>query len=245
VACVHTSIGLPCPSHPQPRRCHCTAQVASQHILSPVVLYYHNICRVAALLAAKHAIEHEGRQAVAIVAGDTVASPPLQDFLARADGSCSSSGSSAQVPSPVIPNLYDRVAQWHMQQYGTTREQLVSAGYAGTAQLQAAQVSLEVICSSNKQWSQVAVCIHIMTDSTCTHVYVTKSHSKVMKLRGRGYSHSELRCTAVGNSNTGTLLIVCPVFSQAMCASLMTYQASHHPGAMHKRPRLLQVTGLS
>jgi hypothetical protein len=30
------------------------------------------------------------------------------------------------VPSPVIPNLYDRVARWHMQQYGTTREQLVS-----------------------------------------------------------------------------------------------------------------------
>jgi hypothetical protein len=104
-------------------------------------------CRVAALLAAKHAIEHEGRQAVAILAGDTVASAPLQDFLARADSSCraaaasgssgraagggssggSSSGSSDQVPSPVIPNLYDRVARWHMQQYCTTREQLVRA----------------------------------------------------------------------------------------------------------------------
>jgi hypothetical protein len=28
---------------------------------------------------------------------------------------------------------------------------------------------------------------------------------------------------------------------QAMCASLMTYQASHHPAALHSRPRLLQV----
>jgi hypothetical protein len=119
---------------------------------------------VAALLAAKHAIEHEGRKAVAIVAGDTVASVPVAEFLARADGSCrpkkpdsrsssnratdgsagssssssadgtssaensgSSSGVDAWVPSPVIPNLYDRVARWHMQQYGTTREQLVSA----------------------------------------------------------------------------------------------------------------------
>lgn len=84
---------------------------------------------MAALLAAKHAIEHEGRKAVAIVAGDTVASAPLQDFLARADSSCraanSSSSSTASVPSPVIPNLYDRVARWHMEQYGTTREQLV------------------------------------------------------------------------------------------------------------------------
>jgi hypothetical protein len=114
---------------------------------------------VAALLAAKHAIEHEGRRAVAIVAGDTVASVPTAEFLARADGSCrpkqphsrssstdtvdksssssssdsdnngssssSSSSIDAWVPSPVIPNLYDRVARWHMQQYGTTREQLV------------------------------------------------------------------------------------------------------------------------
>lgn len=90
----------------------------------------HTTCRVAALLAAKHAIEHEGRRAVAIVAGDTVASARLQEFLARADSSCraaanSSSSSGDQVPSPVIPNLYDRVARWHMQQYGTTREQLV------------------------------------------------------------------------------------------------------------------------
>ncbi|KAF6264332.1 hypothetical protein COO60DRAFT_176474 [Scenedesmus sp. NREL 46B-D3] len=113
---------------------------------------------VAALLAAKHAIEHEGRRAVAIVAGDTVASVPTAEFLARADGSCrprkldsrsssngttdgsssssssssrgrkSSSSMDAWVPSPVIPNMYDRVARWHMQQYGTTREQLVSAG---------------------------------------------------------------------------------------------------------------------
>lgn len=91
----------------------------------------HTLCRVAALLAAKHAIEHEGRRAVAIVAGDTVASARLQEFLTRADSSCraaansSSSSSGDQVPSPVIPNLYDRVARWHMQQYGTTREQLV------------------------------------------------------------------------------------------------------------------------
>jgi acetyl-CoA acetyltransferase len=86
---------------------------------------------VAALLAAKHAIEHEGRQAVAIVAGDTVGSARLQEFLTRADSSCSaaatnSSNNRDRVPTPVIPNLYDRVARWHMQQYGTTREQLVS-----------------------------------------------------------------------------------------------------------------------
>lgn len=84
---------------------------------------------MAALLAAQRAIQHEGRQAVAIVAGDTVGSAPLSEFLARADGSCSrGSGGLGQpaVPSPVIPNLYDRVARWHMEQYGTTREQLVS-----------------------------------------------------------------------------------------------------------------------
>lgn len=35
--------------------------------------------------------------------------------------------------------------------------------------------------------------------------------------------------------------VACCASTQAMCASLMTYQASHHPHAMHKRPRLLQV----
>lgn len=127
--------------HPPPCPCHrptvemVTCLYACDLLLShPVTCLDCDVCfirRVAALLAAKYAIEHQGRQAVAIVAGDTVASPPLQDFLARADGSCSGSSSSAQAPSPVIPNLYDRVAQWHMQQYGTTREQLVGAGYAG------------------------------------------------------------------------------------------------------------------
>jgi acetyl-CoA acetyltransferase len=106
---------------------------------------------VAALLAAKHAIEHEGRQAVAIVAGDTVASVPVAEFLARADGSCrtpvvddiinrqqaNAPQQQQHVSSPVIPNLYDRVASWHMQQYGTTREQLVSC----------------TACPANCQWS--------------------------------------------------------------------------------------------
>lgn len=131
------------------------------------------LCRVAALLAAKHAIEHEGRQAVAIVAGDTVASPPLQEFLARADGSCSgSSGASVQVPSPVIPNLYDRVARWHRQQYGTTREQLVGTGCSVLVLLQLAQVSLTgrselwqvstvtaAVCNTARQTQRMLACM--------------------------------------------------------------------------------------
>jgi hypothetical protein len=39
------------------------------------------------------------------------------------------------------------------------------------------------------------------------------------------------------------LLLLLLSVLQAMCASLMTYQASHHPGAMHRKPRLLHVRG--
>jgi hypothetical protein len=130
----------------------CTLDVCTANCVWP---FPSSSCRVAALLAAKHAIEHEGRQAVAIVAGDTVASAPLQDFLARADGSCRASSSSssssstiAQVPSPVIPNLYDRVARWHMQQYGTTREQLVSQGWL----LHVNCLSWGVVCVLQRLW---------------------------------------------------------------------------------------------
>jgi hypothetical protein len=171
---------------------------------------------VAALLAAKHAIEHEGRTAVAIVAGDAVASVPVAEFLARADGSCrpkktdnsssssvvttdgsascsssngdssirgrhssSSSSVDAWVPSPVIPNLYDRVARWHMQQYGITREELVggslllSQWYSGSSSnsssslLQSALAGLLNACRHNLQTHQ-HVAVHITTLSSCT-----------------------------------------------------------------------------
>ncbi len=38
------------------------------------------------------------------------------EFLKRADASCSSPEQT--LPSPVIPNGYDRVARWHMDRWG-------------------------------------------------------------------------------------------------------------------------------
>lgn len=79
-----------------------------------------------------------GHHAVAVVCGDTVASAPTEEFLARANSACRplsdpcNGGEAAadEVPSPVIPHLYDRVAQWQMEQFGVTREQLVGDGSA-------------------------------------------------------------------------------------------------------------------
>ncbi|KAF8060499.1 hypothetical protein HT031_004675 [Scenedesmus sp. PABB004] len=90
---------------------------------------------VAALLAAARAVQHEGRAAVAVVAGDAVASVPTAEFLARADAACRPrEGGVAAVPSPVIPHLYDRVAAWHMATRGTTREQLAMCASLMTLQ---------------------------------------------------------------------------------------------------------------
>jgi hypothetical protein len=98
---------------------------------------------VAALIMAANMVTFQGFSAVAVVAGDTPGSAPLDQFLARADAVCSdavgssrpSSGSGSggvtggvdgpAVASLVIPNLYDRVARWQMERHGVTREQLV------------------------------------------------------------------------------------------------------------------------
>ena len=61
-------------------------------------------------------IRHEGCDLVAMVAGDAVSSLDTAEFLKRADAGCASPDND--VPSPVIPNGYDKVAQWQMEKYG-------------------------------------------------------------------------------------------------------------------------------
>ena len=77
---------------------------------------------VTGLLEASRLIESGHCDAVAVVAGDAVSSLSRDEFLARADQTCQAPDKS--LPSPVIPSGYDRVAQWQMQTYGLTREQL-------------------------------------------------------------------------------------------------------------------------
>mmetsp|Transcript_15876 Transcript_15876/g.23909 ORF Transcript_15876/g.23909 Transcript_15876/m.23909 type:complete len:413 (+) Transcript_15876:209-1447(+) len=77
---------------------------------------------ISALLEADEMIRHEGCDLVAMVAGDAVSSLDTAEFLKRADAGCASPDND--VPSPVIPNGYDKVAQWQMEKYGVTREQL-------------------------------------------------------------------------------------------------------------------------
>jgi acetyl-CoA acetyltransferase len=61
---------------------------------------------VSALLQAVRMVKHEKCQAVAIVAGDAVATLDTAEFLRRADGSLSS---CSGLPSPAIPMGYGRV----------------------------------------------------------------------------------------------------------------------------------------
>lgn len=77
---------------------------------------------VTALLLASHMVKHEGCNAVAVVAGDAVASMPTAEFLERADQGCRDPNGS--LPSPCIPHGYDRIARWIMQKYSLSREQV-------------------------------------------------------------------------------------------------------------------------
>lgn len=92
-----------------------------------------------ALLEARRMVQHEGCRAVAVLAGDAAGSLPTRDFLALADATCarpsSSSSSAPELPSPVIPHGYDRIAQWHIQRYGVTRKQLAMCASLMTLQV--------------------------------------------------------------------------------------------------------------
>lgn len=78
---------------------------------------------ITGLLEADRMIKMQGRNLVAVVAGDAVSSLPTEEFLRRADAGCSSSHKGENF-SPVIPLGYDRVAQWQVRNGGVTREQL-------------------------------------------------------------------------------------------------------------------------
>ena len=77
---------------------------------------------VTALLEAHRLINYGGYSLIAIVAGDAVASMSTEDFLREADAGCSDpEGDSSR---PVIPNGYNRVAEWMIAEGRVTREQL-------------------------------------------------------------------------------------------------------------------------
>merc|ERR1712185_855753 len=61
---------------------------------------------VSGLLEAVRMVQNERCQAVAVVAGDAVASLESSEFLRRADATCRDP--EAPLPSPSIPNRYDR-----------------------------------------------------------------------------------------------------------------------------------------
>jgi acetyl-CoA acetyltransferase len=71
---------------------------------------------ISALLEADEMIRHEGCDLVAVVAGDAVSSLNSKEFLKRADAGVASPTNS--LPSPLIPNSYDKVARWQMERYG-------------------------------------------------------------------------------------------------------------------------------
>eukprot|EP01027_Heterolobosea_sp_BB2_P020672 GEZU01029524.1.p1 GENE.GEZU01029524.1~~GEZU01029524.1.p1 ORF type:complete len:457 (+),score=119.88 GEZU01029524.1:38-1372(+) len=77
---------------------------------------------VTGLLEATRMIRMGWCDVVAVVAGDAVSSLSKEEFLRRADQTCSDP--EHELPSPVIPHGYDRIAQWQMKTYGVTREQL-------------------------------------------------------------------------------------------------------------------------
>ena len=79
---------------------------------------------ISAILEADRLIRTHSCDLVLVVAGDSVSSMDSQEFLKYADQGCNDPDNP--LPSPVIPNGYDRVANWQLGSYAPhfTREQL-------------------------------------------------------------------------------------------------------------------------
>jgi len=95
---------------------------------------------VSGLLEATRMIKWGRCKAVAVVAGDAVSSLDTPEFLRRADQGCQDP--SGALPSPCIPNGYNRVAQWQMEKYGVTREQLAMVSVLMSRQAQRHPIAL-------------------------------------------------------------------------------------------------------
>jgi acetyl-CoA acetyltransferase len=85
-------------------------------------------------------IENNVAPVVAVVAGDAVCSLSTEEFLKRADESCRNPEDPHS--SPVIPNGYNRIAEWQCKTYGTTREQLAMCAVLMSAQASQHPLSL-------------------------------------------------------------------------------------------------------
>jgi len=106
-----TRIGL-LPGHPRRQRAPVRVRTIDTGGAGPV----------SGLLEAVRMVRTERCRAVAVVAGDAVASLDAADFLSRADSTCQDP--AATLPSPCIPHGYDRVARWQIGMRRATREQL-------------------------------------------------------------------------------------------------------------------------
>lgn len=95
---------------------------------------------VSGLLEAVRMVKAERCRAVAVVAGDAVASMPTREFLERADQGCRDPLNA--LPSPCIPHGYDQVAQWQMRCKGVTREQLAMVSVLMSRQAERHPVAL-------------------------------------------------------------------------------------------------------
>ncbi|ORY46836.1 hypothetical protein BCR33DRAFT_848887 [Rhizoclosmatium globosum] len=87
---------------------------------------------VTGLLSATRMVTEQNHNLVAVVAGDSVKGLDSEEFLKRADATCGGPDADnlpadyEPLPSPVIPNGYDRVARYQMKKYGLTRNQLAA-----------------------------------------------------------------------------------------------------------------------
>lgn len=132
---------------------------------------------ISALIHADNLIKSGQCNVIAILAGDAIGSMKSSDFLAAADSSCMIHDSNlSDLNSPVIPNGYNKVAEWYMNKGKVSREQLgmvsvlmsinaVNHPYALTKKVR----KLEEVLTSQKVSSHTGIfeCAHRTDGAAC------------------------------------------------------------------------------
>jgi acetyl-CoA acetyltransferase len=182
---------------------------------------------VSGLLEARRMVLSEGCVAVAVVAGDAVSSLDTTEFLARADQGFNRGSGLA---SPCIPHGYNRVAEWQMETYGVTREQLAMVSVLMSRQasrhpaaLTQKPHTLADVLSSKQICSSINLleCARRADGGACVIV----ASSRFLE-RG-GISNAAI-CTVVGGGEASGPLIPPPIIDESMFSCEQAAQAAYY-----------------
>lgn len=164
---------------------------------------------ISAVIHADNLIKTKQCNMVAIIAGDAIGSMNSSEFLKAADSSCILNSDYSNLKSPIIPNGYNKVAEWYCEKGIISRNQLgmvsvlmsinaVNHPFALTKEV----LNLDNVINSNKKVSSVTniyECAH-RTDGAACIIIASEEY-----LKEKGYDYEFAPYIVHGSEGSGPL----------------------------------------